>query len=293
MNTAQELDHVGIAGSDLAALSAAFERLGFKLTPVARHSGRRTPEGPIVPFGTGNRCAMLHEGYLELIAIVDPEHFTNSLEFSLARYAGLHIVALGIDDEAANLARMRAAGIDIPGIAYLERPVDDADPQGPQARFARLLLPDAPEGRIFLIRHLTPEAIWQERFLSHPNHAVALNEVVIVSASPAETATRFSRLAGLAATPDPAGGFRLVLPRGQIRMLSPEILRAVFPAVAIPSLPFVAGIAIATDDGNAAIRRHVAEQHIAHRVLPTGILIDPVAAGGAAILVRPGRRPPG
>ena len=49
MNTAQALDHVGIAGADLAALSAAYERLGFTLTPPARHSGRRTPEGPIVP----------------------------------------------------------------------------------------------------------------------------------------------------------------------------------------------------------------------------------------------------
>ena len=138
MNTAQALDHVGIAGAHLAVLSAAYERLGFTLTPPARHSGRRTPDGPIIPFGTGNRCAMLREGYLELIAIVDPQYFTNSLEFSLARYAGLHIIALGIDDEESNLARMRAAGIPITGIAYLERPVDDANPSGPQARFARL-----------------------------------------------------------------------------------------------------------------------------------------------------------
>jgi hypothetical protein len=286
VNIALSLDHVGIAGADLATLATAFERLGFALTPLARHSGRRTPEGPVVPFGSGNRCAMLREGYLELIAIVDPEAFTNSLEFSLARYAGLHIVALGIDDEAANFDRMCAAGIDIPGIAYLERPVDDADPSGPQARFARLILPDAPEGRIFLIRHHTPEAIWQERFLSHPNHAVALAEVIVVSAAPAETAARFSRLSGLPVSPDPAPGFTLALPRGRVRVLAAEALAHIFPGVAIPSLPFIAGIAITTDDGNAAIGRLLVEQAIPHRALPTGFLIDPAAAGGAAIHFR-------
>ena len=143
---------------------------------------------------------------------------------------------------------MRAAGIPIQGIAYLERPVDDANPAGPQARFARLILPDAPEGRIFLIRHLTPEAIRQERFLSHPNHAIALAEVTIASAAPAETAARFSRLTGLPVTPDPAGGFALALPRGRVRMLPPVAL----PGTTIPSLPFIAGIAITTDDNNEA-----------------------------------------
>lgn len=287
MNTAEALDHVGIAGADLGKLCAAYEALGFALTPIARHSGRRTPDGPVVPFGTGNRCAMLRQGYLELIAVVDPESFTNSLEFSLARYAGLHILALGIDDEEANLARLRAGGVKIPGIAWLERPVDDADPGGPKARFARLLLPDAPEGRIFLIRHLTPEAIWQERFLSHPNHAAGLEDAFVVTTSPAESAARFSLLAGLPVTPDPAGGFTLRLPRGRVRILPPESLGAVLPGVAIPALPFIAGVTIKTDDANAAIRRLLDERGIAHQELTGGILVDPAAAGGAALLFRP------
>lgn len=287
MNTAQALDHVGIAGADLDELAALYERLGFTLTPIARHSGRKTPDGPIVPFGTGNRCAMLREGYLELIAVVDQQSFTNSLEFSLTRYAGLHILALGIDDEEANLARMRAGGVKIPGIAYLERPVDDADPTGPKARFARLVLPDTPEGRIFLIRHLTPEAIWQERFLTHPNHAVGLAEVVLVSSTPAESAARFSLLSGRPVTPDPAGGFTLALPRGLVRILPPEALPSILPGVAIPALPFIAGITIRTDDANAAIRHLLGESEIAHQELADGILVDPAQAGGAALLFRP------
>ena len=283
--SAEALDHVGIAGDDLPALAAKWEALGFCLTPLARHSGKRTPDGPVVPFGTGNRCIMLAEGYLELIAIVDPGAFSNTLDRFLARYAGIHILALSIADEAANLARLRRAGIDIPGVAYLERPVDDADPAGPQARFARLPLPDPPEGRIQLIRHLTPEAIWQDRFMAHPNHATALAEVVLAVEHPAETAARFSILAGRPVVADPEGGFRLDLARGQVRMLPPEAVARVFPGIAIPCLPFIAGIAVRTDDGAQAVARLLADRAIPYRRIADGLLIDPAATGGVALLL--------
>lgn len=284
--SAAALDHVGLAGKDLAALAAAWERLGFALTPLARHSGRRTPEGPVVPFGTGNRCAMLRQGYVELIAIVDPAAFSNTLDRFLARYAGLHIIALEVEDAEAELARLRQAGFTIDGIAWLERPVDSEDPDGPQARFARLPLPEAPEGRVQLIRHLTPEAIWQERFLTHPNHATALEAVILAVANPAESAARFSRLAGLPVTPDPAGGFALALPRGTVRLLPADALGTVLPCVAIPSLPFIAGIAIGTDDGGAAMRALCAARGIAARETGAGLLVPPAETGGAALLLR-------
>ena len=114
MSAAEALDHVGIAGHDLTALAEKWQRLGFQLTPFARHSGRRTPDGPGAPFGTGNRCILLRHGYLERIVIVDPEAFSDKLATFLA---------LSIADEQANLARLRRAGIDIPGIADLERPI--------------------------------------------------------------------------------------------------------------------------------------------------------------------------
>ena len=278
------LDHVGIAGTDLFALAERYERLGFLLTPLARHSGKRTPDGPIVPFGTGNRCIMLREGYLELIAIVDPGAFSNTLDRFLARYAGIHILALDVEDAEPNLARLQRAGFDVPGIAYLERPVDDADPNGPRARFARLPLPDAPEGRIQLIQHLTRDAIWQERFLSHPNGAVALDAVILAVADPAEAAARFSRLSGQPAVPDPIGGFALDLPRGRVRLLTEDNLARIFPGVVAPVLPFIAGISLRTSDGGAAITRLAVERSIAATRTAEGLIVMPAEAGGAAIL---------
>ncbi len=112
--------------------------------------------------------------------------------------------------------------------------MDEADPAGPQARFERIPLPEAPEGTIQLIKHLTREAIWQPRFTAHANAAVALEEVVLAVPDPAETAARFSRLAGLPVVPDPAGGFALPMERGRVRMLPPEAVGAVYPGVAAP-----------------------------------------------------------
>ena len=294
MNTALALDHVGVCAWELGPLTQAYEKLGFSLSPIARQSGKRTQDGGVEPFGTGNRCAFLRHGYIELLAILDPALFDNQLGQFLARYEGLHILALGVDDADANLARMQAAGIPIPGVAWLERPVDA--PDGPRAKFARLPLPDAPEGRVQLIQHLTPELIWQPRWMNHANRADALVAVIVVSDAPAETATRFSRLCGLPFQPDPAGGFQLRLPGGAgvagprapametlVRILPPDALATVLPGVPVPTLPYMAGLVVRTDDGNAAVRA-LALPLVA---VADGLMVPPALAGGAALVFAP------
>ncbi len=173
----------------------------------------------------------------------------------------------------------------------------------PTARFARLPLPDAPEGRLQLIRHLTPELVWQDRWMAHANGAVALDAAVLVAAAPAESAARLSRLAGLPVEPDPAGGFVLVLPGApgaagprspamatRVRILAPEALPRVLPGVAPPALPAaaaMAGMVLRTGDGNAAARRVLAG--LPTRAAPgNGLLVPPEHAGGAAVVFAPG-----
>lgn len=275
---ATTLDHVGIAGRDLARLAATYEGLGFTLSPFAQHHAPG-PDGVIRPIGTGNRCAMLQRGYLELIAVVDPALPSNTLDRFLARYEGLHILAFGIDDAEAELARLRAAGMAIPGIAWLERPVDT--PEGVRtARFARLPMPDAPEGRLQLIRHLTPELLWQPGLLGHRNHAVSLDEAILAVADPAEVAARFAQLTGRAATPT-EGGLVVALPQGRLRLLTAEAASRAIPGLAVPCLPFVAGLVIGTDDGAAAISGLAADRG---RRIEGGFLVPADAAGGAALL---------
>jgi hypothetical protein len=291
VTTALALDHIGLCARDPASLWAAWERLGFALSPVAQQSGRRTPEGPIEPFGSGNRCAFLRHGYVELLAILDPTLFANGVDHFVTRYEGAHILALGMNDSEANLVRLRRGGLDIAGVAWLQRPVE---PGGPTARFARLPLPDAPEGRLQLVQHLTPELVWDARWMGHRNGAEALESVILTSAVPAETTARLARLAGLPAEPDPLAGFRLRLPGAAggagpkgpklettVRILPPEALPRVLPDVTPPSLPFMAGMVIRTADAGAAARALLGGLL---RETTVGAMVPPRHAGGAAVI---------
>ena len=101
---------------------------------------------------------MLRQGYIELLAIVDPTLPDNQLGAFLQRYEGIHIIAFAVDDAGANVARLRAAGLTQAAISPLQRMA--ATPDGERlAAFARIPLPpgEAPEGRIQLIQHLTPD----------------------------------------------------------------------------------------------------------------------------------------
>ncbi len=263
------LDHVGVVTRDLAALAAQYEHLGFTLTPLARQADGRI----------GNRCAMLHRSYVELLAVVDPNAGSATLDRFLARYAGIHILAFAIDDQQGVLARLRRAGIAAPSVARFDRPIDDMDPNGPRARFELIQLPDQPEGRINLVRHLAKEALWQQRFLRHANNAAALDEVVLAVAEPAESAARFSRLIGCVVIPDPAGGFALDLAHGRVRLMAPD--------ADISTVPCIVGMGVRTSDGNAAIGRLLVKRGIPHRARNNELIVHAAAAGGIVVRFMP------
>jgi hypothetical protein len=231
------LDHVGIVGADLGALSRAFAALGFTLTPYAKHASGRT----------ANRCAMLRDGgYLELMSVV-PGHSSATLDRFLARGPGAHILALEVEDEAAALDRLRRAGVAGEG-SVTER---DAGPDGTKARFALIMPADQPEGRVLLIRHLTRDLLWRPNAAAHPNRALALTEAVYSSDSPAETMTRLSRLTGRPSEPDPLGGFRIPLAHGCVRILDPAAAARLFPGAS--GAPPLLGLTIAAETSEARV----------------------------------------
>ncbi|MGE0415381.1 MAG: VOC family protein [Acetobacteraceae bacterium] len=245
------LDHVGIVGPDLDSLAEIFATIGFQVMPRATHDGGRT----------GNRCIMLHGSYLELVATVDGGTSATLARF-LARHAGIHILALAIDAEAPVLARLQRAGLQGLHASGTERALDDSRPDGPHVAFSLIAPPDLPEGRLLLIRHLTPDTLWQPTALRHDNAAHDLTEITILSAAPAATAARLSTLAGWPVIPDPAGGYDLDLPRGRVRILPPEAR----PDATSLVLPRIAGLTLRTSDGNASLSQRLKDRHIPHRI---------------------------
>ncbi len=252
---ATALDHVGIVGPDLACLAAAWTRLGFQLTPLARHEGGRT----------GNHCVMLDGSYLELVATL-PGGTSATLARFLGRYAGIHILAARIDDDAAALVRLARAGFGDLHASHTERALDDSDPTSPRVGFSLITPPDPPEGRVHLIRHLTPEAMWQPRFLVHPNQAASLTALTLIVAEPAVTAAWLSRVTGRPAVVE-ADGLAIDLGRQRLRILPAP--GADHP----PALPWVSGLTLRTSDANRALASILAVHAIPHHKDATAIIV--------------------
>ena len=150
------------------------------------------------------------------------------------------------------MERLAKAGLGKREPSLTDRALDESDPASPRVRFSLLTTPDIPEGRVHLIRHLTPDALWQPRFLDHPNGAQSLASVVIASAEPARTATRLSLRAGRPVRPDPLGGYVLRLTQGAIRILPEDAARSLLPNAVMPVLPCIAGLEITANISAAA-----------------------------------------
>src|SRR5258707_14191369 len=82
------INHVGMAVRDLVATAGRYEAMGFQLTPYSPHSAAWKPGDPVKPLGSGNRCVMFENTYLEILASEDPkqpaERITNFLRHQQA-----------------------------------------------------------------------------------------------------------------------------------------------------------------------------------------------------------------
>jgi hypothetical protein len=173
------LDHLGAIVRDLAAGAKRWERLGFSLSPVSRQSGKMPDRADEGPWATANRCAIFQRGYLELIGIVEPTAY-NPWEKFLARFEGLHLLALRVENADAAYADLATR------THTLNAPVQRArrlDVNGVEStmRFRNIFSRDEayPEGRYIVLEHQTPEYLWQPRYQTHPNGALALEAALV------------------------------------------------------------------------------------------------------------------
>ena len=108
-----------------------------------------------------------------------------------------------------------------------------------------------------MLTHHSEQTVWQPRWLSHPNSATALIDVVIAVSDVEEAAQRFSRFTGRAFTRTP-GGALLDLDRGGVYLVSHDRASEKLPEVAFASLPFMIGYAVRVNSlatAEAAVER--------------------------------------
>lgn len=232
------LDHVSHFVPDLDAAAGVLAALGFAVTPI---SVQRTREGPA---GSSNRCVMLREGYVEVLAPTHDTPTARRMRAAIERHVGVHLVCFGTPSAQAEHARLAAHGFEPLPLVDLSRPVK-VDGRRRRARFSVVRLPPEkmPEGRIQFVEQRTPGHIWLAPHLRHANGATALAAALVVAGDPAAVGARFARFAGT--IPRPGGPFvRLPTARGDVLVGTRTDWKKLL-GVEPPAAPAIAGYALA------------------------------------------------
>lgn len=241
------LDHIAHFVPDPEAARKALERLGFTVTPFSEQQHRTEADAPLTPAGTGNRCVMFRRGYVEFLSPIAETPLAAQLNAAIARYVGVHLVAFGTQDPEGDHARLAEGGFAPLHPVALQRRI--GTPEGEDtARFTVVRVPPGamPEGRIQFCCHHTPHLVWQSRWLTHRNRAVALRSVILCVEDPDGAAGRYRRFTGLAAERD-GRGWRLPTARGSVLVWGPEATERAL-GVKPPALPWIAGYVLLSSD---------------------------------------------
>jgi hypothetical protein len=274
------LDHVAHFVPDLEAAARALAALGFTTTPESAQQ-TRDAQGVPQPAGTSNRCVMLEDGYLEFLApTLDTPH-AQRLRAALARRPGVHLACFGTPAAAEEHERLARHGFEPLPVMRLEREVElDGALRNARFEVVRVPLERMPEGRIQFVQQLTPECLWQPRYVAHANGALALAAVLVVAEDPVPVAARYARFAGL--LPRPAGALvNLPLARGAVLVGRATDWHAPLGA-APPAAPALAGCALACGDPRR-LAQHCERAGLAVHAAGAGLYAAtlPPALGGA------------
>ncbi|MFL1874181.1 VOC family protein [Hansschlegelia beijingensis] len=178
------LDHVvvnALRGMDAAA--ETFAALGFTLTPLGRHS-----------LGSINHLMVAPGAYLELVAV--PETGKQRQEVLDSPF-GLSGLVFKTDDADAAYQRLSAAGLSPTEPVAFSRPVEiDGEARDARFRTVRVAGELFPAGRVYFCQHLTPELVWREEWLEHPNGFAGFDRIEVAAPEPETAAGRYAAAAG-------------------------------------------------------------------------------------------------
>ena len=283
------LDHIAWFVPDISAASKTFEKLGFKLTPFVAQNNLNPSGGAPIPAGTGNRCAMLRRGYLEILTTVDGEDTTplaQQLIKSVQRYTGVHLIAFTVDDTEAAFDRLEREGFSPQEPVNLRRPIQLENGEESEVAFTVLRVPPdcMEEGRIQILRQETPDLVWCEDLIAIDNGLSALQGVLIAVSNPKNTIDRFSRFTGKAVNGTDEH-FKIDLDRGQISIVSKKKCLELLTQIDPPSLPYMAAV-ILQSENLSKTKAFFSKEGINYTRLSDGIIkINQSDAMGATIVI--------
>lgn len=283
------IDHLVLAVRDLDAARADFQRLGFTLTPVARH-----------PFGTANSLAQFGGSFLEILAVADgaaiPPGDGTHFSFGafnrdfLATGEGLSMLVLKSRDAAADRADFEAHDLRVYAPFGFERVAKGPDGTERKVAFSLTFTGDSrlPHAGFFTCQHHYPENFWRADFQHHANGALAIRAAVMVTRDPAdfhEFLTHFTGVHELTAT---SFGVAFDLGDGsRLEVLSPLGFKAFFGEEAEPDPRRLLGwrVKVADLDTVAAL---LTRNDVPFVRLASALVVPSTAAHGAAVAFEAG-----
>ncbi len=183
-----EFDHAVLnLHYDVDAGEKLFTALGFQVTSRGYHS-----------LGSMNHLIMFATNYLELIGL-DPDNPKQRKEL-LDWPVGLNGLVYGSDDVDATHRRLGSQQLPTLEPQSFSRPVE-IDGTSKEARFRTLHMQRDyfPASRLYFCEHKTPELVWHEALLQHPNTAHNLQRIMLVDDDPGRQAGKLAQAIGASA----------------------------------------------------------------------------------------------
>lgn len=246
------IDHLVLPVADLDAARETYRRMGFTLTPTARH-----------PWGTANSLVQLQGNFLELLAVAESEKIPTPApgQFSfgafnqayLKKRQGLSMLVFQSEDARRDQAEFAARGLET--YAPFDFSRQAKLPDGSEATVAFSLAfatdPRMPDAAFFTCQQHAPQYFWKPDYQRHANGARRVTEVVMLANTPNEFADFFGKLVEPPAVSQSEGALTVTLDGGTLSILDATRLAARFPGIRLRDIlrkPYFAGYSVAVDE---------------------------------------------
>ena len=192
-------DHIGYFVPDLEIAGTQLEKLGFQVSDINIQYNENAA-GELHPTGTSNKLAKLNLGFIEVLAATSESALADQLKSMLARYQGLHVIALTNPDMDATARRLKEAGSGDARRGTYAPKSDGQRRRNPDGLHHSSRKPGTyTEGRLQILTNHTPENFWLPGDMDHENHADTLTDLLICVEDVEEAVTRYETFFGTTA----------------------------------------------------------------------------------------------
>jgi hypothetical protein len=281
------LDHLVLPTADLDVARARLTALGFTVSPRGVH-----------PFGTENCCVYFADGtFMEPLAVADAKAAETAVAAGNVFVArdreyrenlgqeGFSAVVFGTSDADADHRRYIEGGISAGARLDFSRPFVDAAGKSDTASFrlAFASVPEVSDTYLFACERVNAPKVDRSALQRHENGAVAIAEVIAISANPSAQLPIVAAAADV--EPAPTSQARgLTLPNAQLSIVTPHDYECRFglPAGEATELRFAA--VVFSISNVEKLRAVLAQRGIGHDIGGNRVVVAPAPGQGAAFI---------